>query len=96
MMCRLRMGVVWEQNEIGHGKACAWCGEQPQCWTEHVLDGCEVFRGEEGVCVVVECEEQKRGGMMDLLEDWGSDNVHRLAQRVQRFRSRESGVVQVR
>ena len=46
-------------------------GTEPSCWAEHVLDGCEMFVREEGACVVErKSEEEYRGRMMDLLEDW--------------------------
>ena len=42
-MRRIRVGVVWEENQVGHGQECSWCGEKPSNWAIHVIEGCKAF-----------------------------------------------------
>jgi len=88
VMCRLRLGVVWEQSQIGHGRECQWCGEKPTRWTEHVMGGCKVFAESEGEDRGKVDEVGNRERIRAVLDDWGEENVKRVAGRVRRFNSR--------
>ena len=85
-MRRIRLGVVWEENKVGHGQECSWCGEKPRNWIIHVMKECRKFIEEEGKIIQADKGQEVEEQIRNMLEDWSRENVRKVTERVRRFR----------